>query len=256
GGGVRGGRGGFGLGVAGLALLGFGGAAGLHITSLARTLDLKRAIIPRMASVLSAWGMLTSDLRYELSRTHIGEIDGASSQQLQSLYGEMETEARDALAGWFNGDISTNRTADMRYGEQIFEIDVSLDGIDLSDDQATGAIKRAFEARHKELYTYALPDRDPVLVNARVAAIGALSAPVDELPIETGPMPDPKGVRAIYLGKWIDAPVYAFDKLPAGGEVHGPALIEAPTTTVLLHAGDRALVTDAGWLDIAINKAS
>ena len=238
------------------ALFGFGGAAGLHITSLARTLDLKRAIIPRMASVLSAWGMLTSDLRYELSRTHIGEIDGASSQQLQSLYGEMETEARDALAGWFNGDISTNRTADMRYGEQIFEIDVSLDGIDLSDDQATGAIKRAFEARHKELYTYALPDRDPVLVNARVAAIGALSAPVDELPIETGPMPDPKGVRAIYLGKWIDAPVYAFDKLPAGGEVQGPALIEAQTTTVLLHAGDRALVTDAGWLDIAINKAS
>ena len=54
------------------ALLGFGGAAGLHVTALARLLNLKRVIVPRVASVLSAWGMLATELRYETMRSHIG----------------------------------------------------------------------------------------------------------------------------------------------------------------------------------------
>src|SRR4051794_1694382 len=55
------------------ALLSFGGAAGLHATEVARELEIPRVIVPGVASVLSAWGMLTSDLRYEVSRTHIGD---------------------------------------------------------------------------------------------------------------------------------------------------------------------------------------
>ena len=54
------------------ALLSFGGAAGLHAAEVARELEIKRIIVPTVASVLSAWGMLTSDLRYEVSRTHYG----------------------------------------------------------------------------------------------------------------------------------------------------------------------------------------
>jgi N-methylhydantoinase A len=238
------------------ALFGFGGAAGLHLTALARVLDLKRVIVPRMASVLSAWGMLTSDLRYEVSRTQIGEIDAQSPEALKSLYGELESEAKSAVSGWFDGAIETSRSADMRYGEQIFEIDVDLNDIDFTDVDAPRAIKRAFEARHVELYTYALPDREPVLVNARVAATGALSAPPTEPALPGGPMPAPIGSRAIYLGGWLDAPVYAFDALPSGGSVEGPALIVAPTTTILLHPGDSATVTTTGWLDIAVGDAA
>src|SRR6266446_2284919 len=55
------------------ALFAFGGAAGLHATDIARQLGLARVIVPRVASVLSAWGMLTTDLRFEMSRTHIGD---------------------------------------------------------------------------------------------------------------------------------------------------------------------------------------
>ena len=54
------------------ALLSFGGAAGLHAAEVARELEIKRIIVPTVASVLSAWGMLTSDFRYEVSRTHYG----------------------------------------------------------------------------------------------------------------------------------------------------------------------------------------
>lgn len=54
------------------ALLSFGGAAGLHAAEVARELEIKRIIVPTVASVLSAWGMLTSDLRYEASHTYLG----------------------------------------------------------------------------------------------------------------------------------------------------------------------------------------
>ena len=50
------------------ALLAFGGASGLHATEIARQLDLPRVIVPRVAAVLSAWGMLTTDLRFEVAR--------------------------------------------------------------------------------------------------------------------------------------------------------------------------------------------
>ena len=56
------------------ALLAFGGASGLHATEIARQLDLSRVIVPRVAAVLSAWGMLTTDLRFEVARTHIGDM--------------------------------------------------------------------------------------------------------------------------------------------------------------------------------------
>lgn len=235
------------------ALFGFGGAAGLHVTSLARMLDIRRAIIPRMASVLSAWGMLTTDLRYEVSRTKIGEIGQMSPAELQILFGGLEDAARGALESWFDGDIRTSRTADMRYGEQIFEIDVDLNHIDPADEGAPRAAKKAFEARHEDLYTYSLPDREPVLVNARVAAIGALSAPPAEPPVPGGPDVAPSGTRKIYLGGWVEAPVFAFAELPSGQSIPGPALIESDTTTVLLRSGDTALVTKAGWLDIKIS---
>src|SRR5206468_2015214 len=55
------------------ALLAFGGAAGLHVTDVARRLEIRRVVVPRVAAVLSAWGMLATDLRYEAVRTHIGD---------------------------------------------------------------------------------------------------------------------------------------------------------------------------------------
>ncbi|MEL0021150.1 MAG: hydantoinase/oxoprolinase family protein, partial [Rickettsiales bacterium] len=82
------------------ALLGFGGAAGLHVTALARMLDLKRVVVPRVASVLSAWGMLTTDLRYEVTRTRVGEVGDLRPEEVRSLYDELQADAEAAVGGW------------------------------------------------------------------------------------------------------------------------------------------------------------
>ena len=234
------------------ALLGFGGAAGIHVTGLARMLDLKRVIVPRVGSVLSAWGMLTTDLRYEVTRTHVGEVGELAPQDVRKLYDSLESEAVAAVRNWFDGTIRAERSADMRYGEQIFEIDVDLRHLDFSGDSLLADMKAAFEARHEQLYTYALPDREPVLVNARVAAIGELAAPPAEPSIGDGGSADPAGMRRVYLDDWMEIAVHRFADLRAGQSLQGPAIVEADTTTILLLPNDVATVTDMGWLDIAV----
>ena len=235
------------------AILGFGGAAGLQATELARIVHVERVILPRVASVLSAWGMLGTELRLEAIRSHVGDTGELDLEALRALYGELEADGRARMSAWTDGPVRTRRAAEMRYGEQVYEIDVPLDGVDLDSPRLAESLKRAFEARHEELYTYFLPDQDPVLINARVTTSGALPSPPLEPETPSGAPPaPPAGTRAIWLGEWLDAPVHAFDTLSRGQVVAGPAIIESDTTTVLLRPGDEATTTPERWLDIRL----
>ena len=143
----------------------------------------------------------------------------------------------------------------MRYGEQIFEIPVDLDGIDWSRPDLLRQMADAFHARHEELYTYALRDQEAVLVNARVAVIGELPALPTEPP-RSGECAVPRldRERRVHLGGWREVSVFGFDDLAAGQIVEGPAIVESSTTTVLLRPGDRAQSTPLGWLDVAVGE--
>jgi N-methylhydantoinase A len=226
------------------AMLAFGGAAGLHVTAIARQLGLRRVVVPRLAAVLSAWGMLTSDLRYEVARTHLGDASQLDAAALRALYEGLEAEGRRRLAAAsFEGAAQAHRSADMRYGEQIFEVNVSLDGIDWDAADLL-----------EELYTYAMPDQEAVLVNARVAVLGALPDPPREPAVADHPPAAPRTRRRIYLAGWQDVPIFDFDALAPNQAIAGPAVIEAATTTVLLRHGDRAQVSEIGWLDVALTE--
>jgi N-methylhydantoinase A len=233
------------------AMLAFGGAAGLHVTDLARQLGLSRVVVPRLAAVLSAWGMLTSDLRCEVARSHIGDASRLDASALRALYDEMEAEGRARLAAaGLEGEVRVRRSADMRYGEQIFEVAVDLEAIDWAAPDLTGQLADAFHHRHEELYTYAMRDQEAVLVNARVAAIGVLPDPPREPDLAARPAAEPRGHRRIWQGGWQDVPVFDFEALAPLQTIDGPAVVEAATTTVLLRPGDRATATALGWLDI------
>jgi N-methylhydantoinase A len=212
-------------------------------------------VVPRLAAVLSAWGMLTSDLRYEIARTHIGDASRLDPIALRAIYEAMEAEGRERLAAAsFEGEVRVQRSADMRYGEQIFEVSVGLDGIDWNAPDLLDQLARAFHRRHEELYTYSLPDQEAVLVNARVAVIGALPSPPQEPSLSDRPPAAPRARRRIYLDEWQEVRVFDFDALAPGQEVTGPALIESATTTVLLRPGDHALTSAIGWLHVSIGN--
>jgi len=238
------------------AILAFGGAAALHVTDVARQLDLKRVIVPRLCAVLSAWGMLASNLRCEMARTHIGDTSGLDAAAVRSVFRQMEGEGRQRLAAAaFVGPTRLRPSADMRYGEQVFEINVPLDHVDFGQDDLLRQMADAFHRRHEQLYTYSLRDQEVVLVNARVAAIGELPALPREPALAPSPAAPSLGERAVYLGQWRQVPIYRFDALAPGQRIDGPAVIESATTSVLLRPGDRARTTELGWLDVEVAAA-
>jgi N-methylhydantoinase A len=234
------------------ALLSFGGAAGLHVTDVARQLDLNRVVVPRVAAVLSAWGMLATDLRFEVSRTHIGDTARLDGAGIKHLFAEMEQEGLARLRASFNGPVRVQRSVEMRYGEQIFEITVPLDGIDWDAEDPLPQIVERFHNRHEELYTYALREQDAVLVNARAAVIGVLPAVPQEPLREARVNALPRGERRAWLREWISLPVFEFDDLAPRQRIDGPAIVESAMTTVLLRRGNHAVVTPHGWLDITV----
>ena len=129
----------------------------------------------------------------------------------------MEKEGRARLS-WFDGEILVRPTADMRYGEQVFEINVPLDGVVRTRE----AIEDAFHAAHERLYTYALRDQDVVLVNAGVSVIGRLpAAPVAD-PRATASPAAPKSRPSDFSGSWIEVPVFDFAALAPDQAMTGP----------------------------------
>src|SRR5437763_12717497 len=121
---------------------------------------------------------------------------------LRRLLAERGERGRRRL-GAFEGPVSVHRSLDMRYGEQIFEIQVPLDGVDLEAASLMDEVADRFHRRHEELYAYSAPGQEVVIVNARVAVVGAL--PV--LPAGAGAVgrggATSSARRRVWMGVWV-----------------------------------------------------
>jgi N-methylhydantoinase A len=139
----------------------------------------------------------------------------------------------------------------MRYGEQVFEIDVPLDGIDWKSASVVEEIEQRFHKRHEELYTYSSPGQEVVFVNARVAAIGQVATHGEGVKAASA-VPPVARRRQAFFGKWREVPLFALESLAPGQCFEGIAIIEAETTTIVVNEGDRVTVNALGWLDIEL----
>ncbi len=232
----------------GATLLAFGGAAGLHASAVARDLGMARIAVPLFAAGLSAWGMLQTELRHEIARSVVSATAMPEDAPLAALFEGLEAEARGQLAQWFQGEVRGHRAADLRYGEQVFEITVKLDDVPMTQD----GLRAAFHARHRALFTYDLPEEEVVLVTARAAAAGLLP-PLPQRPAGAATPAAPLGPRrALLEGGWTDLPVWDFAALASGQAISGPAIVESATTTILLLPGDVAEMDARGWLSIRL----
>ena len=231
----------------GFALLAFGGAAGLHAAAVAAGLGIGRVLVPWQASALSAWGMLNTDVVVQSSRG-MAQQGGVDCAALAAAYAAMEREGAARLE-WYEGELEFRRSADMRYGEQVFEIAVDLDGIALVGGEGRAGVEARFHAAHEALFTYAMPEQEVVLTTARLSVSGALPrlAPGMDGAAAEGSV----GRRSIYIEGWEAAPVFGFGGW-GDGWLDGPALIVSETTTVLVRPGDRARIDARGWVEILV----
>ena len=236
-------------------IMGFGGASGLHASEVARQLEVSKVYIPASAPVLSAYGMLNTDIKYDFFRSYPVSLDRADLDELRSVLDELAGQGRDKLLdqGLPPETVEIQYSADMRYLDQIYEVTVPLPDPTLPDSEFVVRLTDNFHSRYQELYSYNQQDQEVRLVTLRVAAVGKLPriSQLDQTP--TGGAADPVGSRRIYLGEWRDAPTYAADALPAGAEINGPAILESDFTTILVWPGDRAAVDAMGGIEILVN---
>ena len=141
-------------------LIGFGGAAPLHISRVAEKLRVKKIIIPTNASVGSAVGFLRAPVGYEVVKSLRMLLNKFNFEKVNNLLASMRNEAENIIQK--NSDkteFSEERFAFMRYAGQGHEIKVPIDNEILSNEDAK-KIKSSFEANYEKLYSRTLPNAD------------------------------------------------------------------------------------------------
>jgi N-methylhydantoinase A len=235
------------------ALVAYGGAGPLHAPALAEALGAPRVIVPRTAGVLSALGLLVSDVVYDHSASRVRPWAEVDPESLAATFEEFAAAGRERLDA--EGIPPSRRrfepSVDLRYAGQAFELSVPVSDLDDSpavdlDDDAMAAVAGRFHERHRRRYGHASPDEPIELVTIRLRTRGAIEAP-DLAPADAGDsLADARSERreVVFDGERRRTDVYDRGRLPPGGEFDGPAVIEGVESTTVVHPGQRARVDD------------
>ena len=237
------------------AMVGFGGAGPAHATGVARTLGVEEVLIPPASGAASALGFLAAPLSFEQVRSHPVRLDApGAAAAIGAVLSDLETETRAHLlaAGVPDGDIVSERVADMRLFGQLHEITVALPAGRI-DDAVLPEIRGAFATAYAARYTSVYDGVGVQLVSLRVRCRGS----VPELALQqAGPASGGvarKGSRAAHFGAgFVETPVYDRYALAAGDTIEGPAIIEEREATTIVAPGDRVAVDATGTLRIRV----
>jgi len=235
-------------------LVAFGGAGPLHANALARELGIPTVLVPPSPGIASALGMLATDIRHEFVATRRLRLDGLAPAALEALFADFvaEGEARLIRDGVPLADRRMQRSADLRYHGQSFELPVTVPPGPLSAADVV-RLREQFHAMHERAYGYAAPEDTVELVNVRLAAVGVTPKPRRApLPVG-GPAATTarKGQREIWFaeaGGFQSTLVFDRGKLLRGNVLAGPAIIEEPDASTLVHPGWTATVDEYGNL--------
>ena len=247
------------------SLLAFGGAAGLHVSKVARKTGISRIHLPSAAPVLSAYGMLASDLRYDFAQSFTASLDVVDLDEVRRLTDHMGEQGIAQLRkqGLGDEDITIRFTADMRYLDQIYEVNVRIPDLSRDDDAIRRSWAALFHERYQVLYSYHQLDQEIRLVTLRATVTGKLPSVILPGKEQTGSTPDArnapdprKGTRRIFTGTWTEAAVYTADDLEPGAAIEGPAIVESDFTTVLVEEGDRLEVDPYGGMALIISSTA
>ncbi|MDD9955929.1 MAG: hydantoinase/oxoprolinase family protein [Anaerolineaceae bacterium] len=240
------------------ALCAFGGGGAFVAANISRELGVPLAIIPPGPGNFSALGMLMVDVVHDYARTHITGLVDMDPAQANQVYTELAAQGQAALASdGFGADQQQYLpSAEMRYRGQEHTVNIPLPGVTLSTDDIP-LITERFHAAHLQQYGHSMM-QDPIeIVTLRLRAVGLLPRP-DLARAETGSgnlAAASRGSRMVYdraSSSQIEYQVYDRMKLGAGDSLSGPAIVEEPSSTTMVHTGDALTVGDYGELQIRI----
>jgi N-methylhydantoinase A len=205
------------------ALIAYGGAGPIHATGLAEDLGMRTVLVPAVAGLFSAVGLLFARPEFHEVRTCHLDVDAVGPAVVASLFAEMEAKLSSALAG--RSAIEWARTADLRYGGQSWEVEVAF-----PPGSGLAALRARFEDEHERLYGVKDQAGSPVEIRAlRLAALGEAAA-TRSFRLEGSAAASNGATRRV---DGADVPVRTRDSIGAGAEP-GPLLVDEYDTTVVV----------------------
>ena len=236
-------------------LVAFGGAGPLHATALAAELDIPRVVVPRTAGVLSALGLLISDVLYDYSTSRVRQWADVDPAGLQATFADFveRGERRLGAERLDPARVQFERSVDLRYAGQSFELSVPVpDGP--VDEDAMSTVAERFHDRHRQRYGHAYEDESIELVTLRTRARGIVETPDLHPPAVDGTVADAvTDVRPVHYGGTVhDARIYDRALLPTDSTFEGPAVVEGQESTVVVRPEQSVTVDEYGSLLVEV----
>ena len=243
------------------ALVATGGAGPLHACGVARRLRLGTVVIPPLAGVGSAFGLLLAPLAFDITRSYLARLDRVECSTLAAILEELEREGRARVsdAGAADEQITVRRSADMRYAGQGYEIRVPVPP-GVPDAALLDDVRRSFERVYTAFYGQ-LCDGVPLeAVNWRVSVEGPrpdlrqvserMAAHPAAADAATRPAAQPRRRPALFDSAcgFVSTPVYQRHLLAADFSAVGPAIIEEAESTTVVPPGWSVAVGRGGCL--------
>jgi N-methylhydantoinase A len=236
-----------------------GGAAGLHVIPMIQELGASDILIAKAAGVISALGGVFADITADFSSSRFTESDRFDFERVEQDMADLEARALAFLEG---AGVSPDRRrvefyVEARYRSQVWELSVPIAGNRIDSEEDLARLVEGFHQIHERTFGIKEPGRPIECVYWRAKAIGLLAKPrIREVP---GGGRDPaaalRGTRQAYfqeLGGMVETPVFLGDALRAGNIIEAPAIIEEPTTTVVVFPGSKVRVTELGSYCVSI----
>jgi N-methylhydantoinase A len=239
-----------------LTMVAYGGNGPVHATAQADELGIGTVLVPKLAPAFSALGLQLSDHIVDEIRAYIAPIDEVEVERVNRLFAEMESGAKAVLAKrrGTHTRVETRRFMNLCYPGQTFDMAVPVASSNgkLPAAALAETVER-FHALHEELHTYASRDERPILRGLRLSLVGVTTKP--QLPTfsRSTAKPPLKGRRPAYFGgRFVTTPIYDGARMRAAQRIVGPAIIEEPFTTIVVHPRQRATLDRFGNYHITV----
>lgn len=225
-------------------LVAFGGAGGLHATSLAKALGMSGVVIPPFGGVFSAVGLLLAPPRSDAARAVLVTSDDVS--QIVEAADELDGAVRLALVRAGFADAEVSYSLDVRYLGQAHEISVEwTPGAGVED------VRERFDTAHRLRNGFDRPDDSIEIVAVRCVGVASPALTIGDVARwePTDDRVDTHREVATAIGT-ESARVVNRGALRFGDRIEGPAIIEEAEATTYLAPGDIAVVAESGAMEV------
>ena len=221
----------------------YGGGGPLHVGSYARDIGVSEVLVSPYAPVFSGFGIAGCDIQRQYTRSRPMTLP-APAAQFNAIFSDLEAAAiRDAVRS--AGELELERFLDMKFRRQVHNVRIAVPLGELRS-QEMDALMVNFEEAYERIYGKGTAYRKAGVEVSNFIVTATTKTYKPKLKEDEWEGADPErarvGERQVYFEEFIQTPVFRMELLRPGNRIAGPAIVESPATTLLLHPRQMARV--------------